>query len=70
LIWSSRRRTAPYRITVWCWLYLFAIHSVFESSGKYHIPMLWVLSVWIACALVSHRPGKTDEHPQPIRMPG
>lgn len=29
----------------WIWLYLFAIHSVFESAGKYHVPVLWVLCV-------------------------
>lgn len=32
---------------IWIWLYLFAIHSVFESAGKYHVPVLWVLCVLI-----------------------
>lgn len=32
----------------WIWLYLFAIHSVFESAGKYHVPVLWVLCVLAA----------------------
>ena len=54
MVWSSRHQTAAHRITAWCWLYLFALHSVFESSGKYHIPMLWVLCVWTACALATH----------------
>jgi len=53
MVWSSRHRTAPYRITAWCWLYLFVLHSVFESSGKYHIPMLWVLCIWTACAIAA-----------------
>lgn len=26
----------------WGWLYLFGMHTVFESAGKYHVPMLWV----------------------------
>lgn len=44
------RRDAPddlARLPVWLWLYLFALHSVFESAGKYHVPMLWVLPVLI-----------------------
>lgn len=35
------------RFLLWPWLYLFFLHSVFESSGKYHVPMLWVI-----CALL------------------
>lgn len=27
---------------VWGWIYLFTLHSVFESSGKYHVPILWI----------------------------
>lgn len=53
MVWSSRCHTAPYRIITWCWLYLFALHSVFESNGKYHIPMIWVLCVWVACAIAT-----------------
>lgn len=70
MVWSSRCHTAPYRIITWCWLYLFVLHSVFESNGKYHIPMLWVLSVWIACAIASKNSDKTKKHHQPIRTPG
>ncbi|WEN41431.1 hypothetical protein CKCBHOJB_00983 [Thauera sp. GDN1] len=36
---------------VWLWLYLFAIHSVFESAGKYHVPVLWVPCVLLAVLL-------------------
>lgn len=40
---------------IWFWLYLFAIHSVFESAGKYHVPMLWVLCVMIGAMATSMR---------------
>lgn len=70
MVWSSRHHTASYRATTWCWLYLFVLHSVFESNGKYHIPMLWVLSVWIACAIASKNSDRTEEHSQLIRTPG
>ncbi|MFT4100353.1 MAG: hypothetical protein QM674_04795 [Burkholderiaceae bacterium] len=33
------------------WLYLFGLHSIFEAEGRYHVPMLWILCVWLACAL-------------------
>ena len=33
------------RVLMWGWLYLFLLHSVFESAGKYHVPMIWVLCV-------------------------
>ena len=36
------------RSLFWSWLYLFGIHSVFESAGKYHVPMLWVPCIIIA----------------------
>jgi hypothetical protein len=39
----------------WIWLYLFAIHSVFESAGKYHVPVLWVLCV-LTGVLMAGRP--------------
>jgi hypothetical protein len=39
------------RIPLWMWLYLFVLHSVFESSSKYHEPVLWVLPVLIAAYL-------------------
>ncbi len=40
------------------WLYLFSIHSIFEADGKYHVPMLWVLCVWIGCAMSQNYPQK------------
>jgi hypothetical protein len=29
-------------------LYLFGLHSVFESSGKYHVPLVGVLPLLLA----------------------
>jgi hypothetical protein len=40
---------------IWFWLYLFAIHSVFESAGIYHVPMIWVLCVMIGAMATSMR---------------
>ena len=36
------------RLPIWLWVYLAALHSVFESAGKYHVPVAWVLCVLIA----------------------
>ena len=56
--WRSRReRQSVSRLWLtpsWIWLYLFAIHSVFESAGKYHVPVLWVLCV-VAGVLMAGR---------------
>ena len=53
---SDRRLPPMCRLPLWLWLYLFALHSVFESAGKYHMPVLWALPVLIACyALASTR---------------
>lgn len=38
------------------WLYMFALHSIFEADGKYHVPMLWILCVWIGCAAIKNKP--------------
>lgn len=43
---------------IWLWLYLFAIHSVFESAGKYHVPVLWVPCVLLA--VLSAGPGRRE----------
>lgn len=43
-------------IPVWLWTYLFAIHSVFESAGKYHVPVLWVPCVLLAVLLAVRFP--------------
>ncbi len=57
LAWSSRTRTQVHNMVVWWWFYLFALHSIFESSGKYHIPVLWVLCVWLGGALTAQKKG-------------
>ncbi len=48
------------RFPAWFWLYLFALPSVFESSGKYHVPVLWALPVLISIYLLG-RSGITPE---------
>jgi hypothetical protein len=45
LILSGRKLECDTRIIVWGWIYLFALHSIFESASKYHIPMIWVLCI-------------------------
>lgn len=50
---AGLRPPALTRLPLWLWLYLFALHSIFESAGKYHMPVLWVLPVLIACYLVA-----------------
>lgn len=40
------------RWLIWGWFYLFALHSIFESSSKYHLPMIWVLCVLLGCLVV------------------
>lgn len=35
----------------WGWIYLFALHSVFESAGKYHVPILWIPCVMLGVLL-------------------
>ncbi len=47
------------RWLLWAWLYLFVLHSVFESAGKYHLPMIWVLCVLSACMLTRPAQGRT-----------
>lgn len=37
--------------SIWLWLYLFAIHSIFESAGKYHFPVTWVPCVLLPVML-------------------
>jgi hypothetical protein len=36
----------------WGWIYLFALHSVFESAGKYHVPILWIPCMMMGILLV------------------
>jgi hypothetical protein len=35
----------------WGWMYLFVLHSIFESAGKYHVPVLWIPCVILAVLL-------------------
>lgn len=37
------------RWLIWGWAYLFVLHSVFESSSKYHLPVIWVPCVLLGC---------------------
>lgn len=48
------------RLPIWLWLYLQGIHGVFESTGKYHVPVEWVLPVMAGvylCAGAGRRAG-------------
>jgi hypothetical protein len=47
-------------IPFWLWIYLFAMHSVFESGGKYHVPVLWVPCVLIACYCSLYKQRESD----------
>jgi hypothetical protein len=44
------------RAPIWLWLYLFAIHSLFESTGKYHVPVISVLCVLVAVFATAPKP--------------
>lgn len=62
LVLQGRTLAADTRIVVWGWFYLFALHSVFESASKYHIPMTWVLcvalgSLWAATSVAEDDAG-------------
>lgn len=57
----------------WGWIYLFALHSVFESAGKYHVPILWIPCVMLGVLLAdagvlgqrsmrAGAPGRADGH--------
>lgn len=49
------------RLPLWIWLYLFAIHSVFESAGKYHVVAAWALSVLVAGHVLAAAQTKTAQ---------
>jgi hypothetical protein len=54
---QSGRLLPPYSLVpAWLWLYLFVLHTVFESAGKYHVPALWALCVLLALYAVAPRP--------------
>lgn len=46
---DRHRGSVDERWLIWGWAYLFVLHSVFESSSKYHLPMIWVLCVMLGC---------------------
>lgn len=46
---DRRRPSANERWLTWGWAYLFVLHSVFESSSKYHQPVIWILCVMLGC---------------------
>jgi len=54
LVLKGRKLKNDARILVWGWIYLFVIHSVFESAGKYHVPMLWVLCVVLGILITNN----------------
>jgi hypothetical protein len=43
-------------------LYFFTVHSVFESNGKYHIPVVWVLFI-LASIIVCQSREEESEYP-------
>jgi hypothetical protein len=42
---SRGERLGQTAFLIWGWLYFFSLHSVFESNGKYHVPVLWILCI-------------------------
>ena len=49
---NERSEVSPWaRLPFWLWIYFFVLHSVFESTGKYHVPVLWVLPAMLGVAL-------------------
>lgn len=57
---TQKEKSAADNLIILFWLYLFALHSIFEADGKYHIPMLWVLIVWLA-STATHYLGQKRE---------
>ncbi|MDR1709705.1 MAG: glycosyltransferase family 39 protein [Candidatus Accumulibacter sp.] len=45
---KGEARGRPALLVTWFWLYLLVLHAVFESAGKYHVPMLWAPCVLLA----------------------
>lgn len=43
------------RTPVWIWLYLMSLHAVFESAGKYHVPITFALCVLLAVLACGRR---------------
>jgi hypothetical protein len=58
---SGHRRIAPDLLLIpFAFLYFFLIHSVVESSGKYHVLTIGILSVLIAVILEMAQADQTD----------
>ena len=57
LIADGNRLPENIRILIWAWFYLFSLHSIFESQGKYHVPVIWVLciAIGVLCSYSSDR---------------
>jgi hypothetical protein len=53
----------------WGWAYLFCLHSVFESSGKYHVPMLWILCISLALLVTNIAPRRPSMNGNLDRFP-
>ena len=51
LFLKNHGKPQVYRFLILPWLYLFLLHSIFESDGRYHVSMIWALCVWLSCAL-------------------
>jgi Dolichyl-phosphate-mannose-protein mannosyltransferase len=59
--WSGHQRIAPDLLLIpFAFLYFFLIHSIVESSGKYHVLTIGILSVLIPMVLEMFRPDRTD----------
>lgn len=56
----GRLHTPLARAPLWLWLYLLSLHTLFESAGKYHVPMIWVLCVLLAVHVGSKRRAVTS----------
>jgi hypothetical protein len=53
-------RLGPATFLVWGWIYFFALHSVFEAVGKYHVPMLWIPCVLLGILMADLRQQDAD----------
>jgi hypothetical protein len=61
LLRSGGKLSPLARAPVWFWLYLLVLHSVFESAGRYHVPMLFVPCVLLAVYVTEcHESEKND----------
>jgi hypothetical protein len=61
-IQKGSQLTRDSRALFWGWIYLFSIHSVFESAGKYHVPMIWILCILLAVLSMPRDPDTDLTH--------